>query len=60
MSWRSGKQCLTALSSCEAELVGMVAGVQNGIHLLLILGELSHSTPIARVMNDNSAALQMV
>eukprot|EP00975_Prorocentrum_lima_P035403 7434663-Prorocentrum_lima.AAC.1 len=26
ISWKSARQNLTALSSCEAELVGMVAG----------------------------------
>eukprot|EP00975_Prorocentrum_lima_P069031 12923910-Prorocentrum_lima.AAC.1 len=31
ISWISGKQSLTTRSSCEAELVGMVAGVHHGI-----------------------------
>eukprot|EP00975_Prorocentrum_lima_P026896 5658547-Prorocentrum_lima.AAC.1 len=34
ISWRSDKQSLTALSSCEAQLVGMVAGIQHGINLV--------------------------
>eukprot|EP00975_Prorocentrum_lima_P038608 8110430-Prorocentrum_lima.AAC.1 len=32
----------------------------NGIGLLLSVGELSQSAPIARVLNGNSAALEMV
>eukprot|EP00975_Prorocentrum_lima_P003482 759937-Prorocentrum_lima.AAC.1 len=35
ISWRLGKQSLTTLSSCEEELVGMVAGVHHGINLQL-------------------------
>eukprot|EP00975_Prorocentrum_lima_P036489 7675124-Prorocentrum_lima.AAC.1 len=54
------KHNLTALSSCEAELVGMVAGIQNGINLPLSLGELSQRVPIAHVLIDNPAALDMV
>eukprot|EP00975_Prorocentrum_lima_P062397 12885404-Prorocentrum_lima.AAC.1 len=41
VSWRSGKHSLTAFSPCEAELVGMVAGVQQGIHLILSLGDIT-------------------
>eukprot|EP00975_Prorocentrum_lima_P049597 10376619-Prorocentrum_lima.AAC.1 len=33
ISWRSGKQRLTSLSPCEAELVGTVAAIQNGVTL---------------------------
>eukprot|EP00975_Prorocentrum_lima_P006273 1351447-Prorocentrum_lima.AAC.1 len=36
--WRSGKQSLTAVSSCEAELVGMVAGIQQWNQSAIELG----------------------
>eukprot|EP00975_Prorocentrum_lima_P065234 12902252-Prorocentrum_lima.AAC.1 len=60
MSWRSGNQSLTAVSSCEAELVGTVTGIQHGINLVLGKGESSHHVLIAQTLNDNSAALEMV
>ena len=60
ISWRSGKQSLTALSSCEAELVGMVAGVQHGINLMLSLGEITQAEPTTRILCDNAAAISMV
>ncbi len=57
--WRSGRQSLTALSSCEAELVGMVSAVHHGINLLLSLGEMTQIAPSATVMNDNAAAIEL-
>eukprot|EP00975_Prorocentrum_lima_P068195 12919312-Prorocentrum_lima.AAC.1 len=54
------KHNLTALSSCEGELVGMVAGIQHGMNFLLIVGEIAQNVPSAQVLNDTSAALEMV
>eukprot|EP00975_Prorocentrum_lima_P041804 8784606-Prorocentrum_lima.AAC.1 len=48
MSWKCGKQSLIALSSCEVECVGMVAGIQHSIHLILSLGDITQQLPIAQ------------
>eukprot|EP00975_Prorocentrum_lima_P050526 10585200-Prorocentrum_lima.AAC.1 len=48
ISRRAIKQSLTALSSCEAELLGMVAGIQHGINLILSLGDVAQYVPIAQ------------
>eukprot|EP00975_Prorocentrum_lima_P007757 1660702-Prorocentrum_lima.AAC.1 len=53
------RKSLTALSSCEAELVGMVAGVCHGIDLFPSLGEWTQAARRTRVLNDNSAAITL-
>eukprot|EP00975_Prorocentrum_lima_P006585 1413875-Prorocentrum_lima.AAC.1 len=53
------KQNLTTLSSCEARLVGMIAGTRHAINLIVSLGESTPVTPCARVLHDNATTLDM-
>eukprot|EP00975_Prorocentrum_lima_P032768 6882426-Prorocentrum_lima.AAC.1 len=56
----SRKKSVPTLSLNHAKLAGMVAGIHHGISLLLSLGDIAQQAPLARVLNDNSASLEMV
>ena len=60
ISWRSSRQHLTSLSTCESELVALSSGVTYGIPLLLTMRELQAAAVSLEASTDNTAALQHV
>ena len=58
--WRSSKQHLVSLSSCEAELIAMVSTTTVGIGLSQALGEMLQQDPVLELSSDNSAAITLV
>ncbi len=60
VGWRSSKQALVALSSCEAELMAAVSAYNHAQPLLLSLGECVQKPVETLLSTDNSAALHLV
>ncbi len=60
VDWRSSRQGLVALSSCEAELMASVSAYTHAQPLLLSLGERVQKPVEVLLSTDNSAALILV
>jgi hypothetical protein len=59
VSWRSGRQQLTAESTCEAELIAQAENSHLGLAVLDLLQELGEK-PRLEVFSDNRAVILMV
>lgn len=56
ISWASTKQKTVALSSAEAEYMGLTESCKEGIFIKNILNELGQTIPYVRIFNDSQAA----
>ena len=60
ISWKSKKQSVVALSSCEAEYMALVQAVQEGKFLSRILADLTVSDPVSfNLFVDNQGAIML-
>ena len=61
VSWKSKKQPIVALSSCEAEYISITYAMQEGTFLLQLLSEMGYDREIANVklMVDNKGAMDL-
>lgn len=59
ITWMSKRQTLVALSSAEAEYIGMTEALKSAIHFNNLLKELKFKRTYAKICCDNVAALQL-
>ena len=60
VSWHAGKQELTCLSTCGAELVGATSGIARGIRISLLLEEVTGRPAVRCLGVDNMPAIQQL
>ena len=58
VQWVSRKQDLTALSTAEAELEAMKTGLQYGLQIRRLAGELTEQPVGLKMIGDNMAAIR--
>jgi hypothetical protein len=59
ISWSSGKQQITALSTAESETIALTLAAQEAIWLRSLLDELKFKQNKTEIMEDNQAAIAM-
>ena len=59
VTWASGRQSLTALSSAEAELIAAIYGIQLALPMCTTLSEMSLRKTMFRLHVDNAAVVDM-
>ena len=61
ISWRSRKQPVVALSSCEAEYIALAATVQEGLYLVQLMCDISggHQYSPVTIYEDNQGAIAL-
>jgi hypothetical protein len=60
ISWRSRRQRVNALSSCESEMIALCSAVQEGLYLTQAMKQVQQNTPTIEVLTDNQATIQVV
>ena len=60
MSWSARKQNIVALSTTEAETIGLTYAAQEAIWFKELLAEIGFYQPAVEIFEDNQACIKLV